>query len=63
MAELILFAGSPDKDFAIVSKSHGMVSTANDLFHVAEIWEPGWGRLDFDIFREAQYAFIALRNS
>ena len=38
MAELILLAGSPDKDFAILSKSHGMISAANDLLHVAEIW-------------------------
>lgn len=38
MAELILLAGSPDEYFAILPKSYGMVSAANKLFDIAEIW-------------------------
>lgn len=38
MAELILLAGSPDEYFAILPKSYGMVSAANKLFDITEIW-------------------------
>ena len=63
MAELILLVRSLDEYCAILPKSHGMVCAANHLFHIAEIWELGRGRLDLDILRAAQAAIIALRNS